>query len=141
MAISSVAGGVAGAAYWNADAAPDDHYSKVTIGYGYLGAIVRVKTTGSTKNFYLLYLNSSRTTLNLSKFIEGSETSIGTAISGTYNLGDTMELAVVGSSLRIIYNDSVLDTRSDGDLATGSFGIYSRTQSGGAYAWEGGVAV
>jgi len=135
--VQSLSGANRNAAYWNADSFNNDQYSKIKIvSLGTLntvGPLVRVSPSAET--FYRVV--TSTTTITISKCIVGSFTNIGTTISYTFATGDTLKLAVVGTTLEVFVNDVSVGTRTDSDIASGSAGIYSRGD-GVVDDWEGG---
>ena len=135
--LQSVSGANRNAAYWNADSFNNDQYSKVKIvSLGTLntvGPLVRVSPSAET--FYRVV--TSTTTITVSKCIVGSFTNIGATISYTFATGDTLKLAVAGTTLEVFVNYVSVGTRTDSDIASGSAGIYSRGD-GIVDDWEGG---
>lgn len=143
---------------WNgAGSFSNDQYAKATlVAYGYYGndylggVVVRCSAdTDANADYYAFYVrdnnpNASNKTANLVKRVNGTETTIATITGTNWDNGDTVELEVEGTTLRIYRNGTQIGSDYTGqtDLSTGKPGL----AMGGDYSgplvaldnWEGG---
>lgn len=134
-------------ALWNADAFTNDQYSQCTIwdqgGSGllvYSGPTVRL-TAGGTG--YIALCNTSGSGFGpgdiILQYITSRTGGVGLATyPNTCNIGDTIKLTIVGTTLSTYVNGSLIGTVTDSSASSGSAGLGAYTDKGFLDDWTGG---
>jgi hypothetical protein len=135
------------AAFWNADAFPNDQYSQAQVATSsdatgaYNGVLVRSGTAGGT-NAYAFRYNTFNSVWQVSKIVAGAYTNLSGSQASTFATNDIIKLTVVGITLTAYQNSTVLYTTTDSSLTSGPAGIYGNnpTTNGPIYItnWQGG---
>lgn len=125
--VRCVSTGTGSAARADSDLASADHYAQVAIrvntttGHGG-GPFVR-KDSSATVTFYMLWIdyNISVHRYTFYKYVSGTLTAIGATTNlGSYALGDVFKLSVSGTTLSGYQNGSLLATRTDSSISSGT---------------------
>ena len=118
-----IANGFNSAEYYSSGTFSDDQYSQVVISVraSYFGVIIRCSTSAAT--FYLYQSGNSATVQEVHKCISGSFTQLGSSYAGTASNGDTIKLAITGTTLTPYINGTAQATRSDSSISTGYPGL------------------
>lgn len=110
----------------DSDLASADHYAQVairvnaTVGHGG-GPFVR-KDSSATITFYMLWIDYNGVyRYTFYKCVSGTLTAIGATTNlGSYALGDVFKLSVSGTTLSGYQNGSLLATRTDSSISSGT---------------------
>lgn len=128
--------------YWNADSFNNDQWSEIKLNAltVYCGCAVRALSDGSTySNAYVfIYINSTAVKLYKTTSTSLSLTQIGSDYAISMNTGDTLKLAVSGTTLTPYHNGSAQATQSDSAFSSGAAGIICYGTSANLDDWSGG---
>lgn len=86
-----------------------------------------VRCASGSQNRYFATINHAATSnLSLFKIFSGSGTLLN-QWTVSYVAGATLRLSVVGTTLTVTYNGSVVGTATDSSITSGSAGLYGST--------------
>lgn len=117
----------------------DDQYSQAVasaISSGHFnGLVVRCNTSG-TATFYGTSWDGSNA--YIFKQVAGAYTQLGAAVTSP-SAGDTVKLAVSGTTISLYHNGSLVTTRTDSDITSGNPGVFAYHESASRLdTWQGG---
>jgi hypothetical protein len=146
--------------YWNGLSWPKDQYCKITVGAFTTVAtkdlnfnlLLRNNSTNSLYNYYELAINKTSVSKSIIVSVNNSASFFGNVVLGSistgliFNIGDVWIFAIVGYTLYVYQNGTLLGTYTDPNktIASGSVGFFENISTGvpvtdlGASAWEGG---
>jgi PASTA domain-containing protein len=138
-------GAVFQGAFYNAVSAPNDQSSQITLGAvsgsgsAWIGPAVRCNATNGG-NCYMVRIIGTGANYRVTKLVNGVNTDLTGPTTNSFAVNDVILLSVVGTTLSLYQNNTLLWTGTDSSLSSGSFGIGGYGNSGGALTvedWQG----
>lgn len=126
-------------AYWNDGTFLDDQYSQAVgknINNDLAGPAVRIQTTGTAANGYVLALRGT-TVQRFYKCVNGVWTKLGADVNHTINTEYWAKLEAIGTDLNFHFDGDLIATRSDATFESGAAGFLMGSAQG-FDDWEGG---
>lgn len=113
----------------------NDQYSQFQIVTVSAGAYCEIIARGSlvARTFYAFYANTG-SDCGIIKYIAGASTFLKAVVT-TLTAGDVMKIQVVGTTISVFKNGSLITTQTDASIASGAAGIGFES-SGKATNWQ-----
>jgi hypothetical protein len=136
----SLSGSTPWGTYWSADSFENDQYSQcigLNLSGGPAGPAVRIDAGSATAYVYGM---RSTTIQRFFKIVAGTWTQLGSDEGQTITTSTVCKISAVGTTLSLYADGSLIDTRTDSTIASGSAGVM--WYDGQSYDdWEGGNIV
>lgn len=104
------------------------------------GVLLRQSTPPAALNGYFIYAQQTLGGVSVNKFVNGVFTNLAT-LTTTFNTGDTFYASIIGATITVKQNGTVIGTVTDSSVVSGSAGIYAQSDAGISPAlnnWAGG---